>query len=124
WIWVHPVVLSMVASLGLMVDPKQIRFQTPAAKSGRYLVRMGLFKMMKVPCDIEIEEHAPEGRFIPLTQIRNADESTRFVTEMIPLLHLNNTDHSQMIGHIITELVGNVLEHARSGNGATLCAQY
>lgn len=124
WLSLHPLVLSMVAALGLTVDPKRIKFDTPEATSAHYLVRMGLFKMMRVPCEIEIEEHAPEGRFIPLTQIRTSDEASTFVTEMIPLLHLDNPDHAQTIGHIITELVGNVLDHAHSRNGAILCAQY
>jgi two-component sensor histidine kinase len=70
-----------------------------------------------------VKERAPEGRFIPLSQIRTADESTRFVTDMIPLLHLP-PDQARAIGHVVSELLSNVLEHSGSPHGAILCAQY
>lgn len=125
WISLHPVAISMIAALGLTVDPARIRIQETQAKSLPYVVRMGLFDMLKVPCDIKITPRASEGRFIPLTQIRNSDESTRFVTEMIPMLHLHELpEHAKIIGHVISELVGNVLEHAGSPSGAVICAQY
>jgi anti-sigma regulatory factor (Ser/Thr protein kinase) len=73
--------------------------------------------------NVEVIEHEPAGRFIPLTQIKNSKELTDFITEMIPLLHVN-PKHAESISHIITELVRNVLEHSGSPNGAILCAQY
>jgi len=42
---------------------------------------------------------------------------------MIPLLHLEPR-HAEPIGYIVSELARNVLEHARSEQGAILCAQY
>ena len=123
WLSIHPFVLSMTAALGLTIDPKQITFAKPSAKSAHYLVRMGLFKMLNVPCDISIQEHASEGRFIPLTQIHTSEELSKFITEMIPLLH-NEPEQAKTIGHIISELVRNVIEHSESTDGAILCAQY
>jgi anti-sigma regulatory factor (Ser/Thr protein kinase) len=122
WISVHPVVLSMIAALGVSLRPK-IRFEKFEAKSRHYLVRMGLFKMLNIESEITMVEHEPAGRFIPLTQIHTSSELTRFITEIIPLLHLE-PDHAQTIGYIVSELVRNVIEHANSKDGAFLCAQY
>lgn len=123
WIFVHPLVLSMVASLALTVDPSKITCEKVEAKSGHYLERMGLFKFLKKKSGFKVEEHEAAGRFIPLTQIRNSDELTKFLQDMIPLLHLNPKE-AEPIRYIFSELVRNVLEHARSEYGAILSAQY
>jgi anti-sigma regulatory factor (Ser/Thr protein kinase) len=123
WIAVHPAVLSMIAALGLTVKPEKIQCQRFEAASAPYFVRMGLFKLLGIPTDIVIQEHEPAGRFIPLTQIRTADEQTRFITEMIPLLHLDG-EQAKTLGYIFSELIRNVIEHADAENGAILCAQY
>ncbi|MEK7790243.1 MAG: ATP-binding protein, partial [Deltaproteobacteria bacterium] len=88
-----------------------------------YLVRMGLFKLLNIDSEINIIEHEPAGRFIPITQIRTSTELTKFITEMIPLLHLES-DQAKTIGYIVSELVRNVIEHSNATNGALLCAQY
>lgn len=123
WISIHPIVLSMVAALGLMVKPEDIRHEKFEATSRHYLKRMGLFRMLRIDSGIRITEHEPAGRFIPLTQIKTSDELTRFITEMIPLLHLQ-PQQAEPIAYIISELVRNVLEHAHAQNGAILAAQY
>jgi anti-sigma regulatory factor (Ser/Thr protein kinase) len=120
---VHPTVISMVAALGLKVGPRAIRYQKFEARSSHYFVRMGLFKLLRIPTDIAITEHEPAGRFVPLTQMRTSDELSRFITEMIPLLHLE-AEQAKTIGYIVSELVRNVLEHAQADQGAILCAQY
>lgn len=118
----HPVVLAMIAALGVSLRP-EIRFEKCEAKSKHYLVRMGLFKMLNIESEITMVEHESAGRFIPLTQIHTSSELTKFITEMIPLLHLE-PDQAQTIGYIVSELVRNVIEHANSENGAFVCAQY
>ncbi len=123
WIFVHPVVLSMIAALALTVDPAKISCEKIVAKSGHYLVRMGLYKFLQIKHGIHISEHDPSGRFIPLAQIKNSQELTRFITEMIPLLHLEPRQ-MEPIRYIVSELVRNVLEHAEAKNGAVLSAQY
>lgn len=123
WISVHPVVLSMIAALGLTLNPDHIHFDKLEAKSKHYLVRMGLFKILGISSGINVVEHEPAGRFIPITQIKTSNELTKFITEMIPLLHLE-AEQSQTIGYIVSELVRNVIEHAGAQNGALLCAQY
>ena len=123
WISVHPVVLSMIAALGVTLKTESIHCEKLEAKSKHYLVRMGLFKMLHLPSEITVVEHEPAGRFIPLTQIQTSSELTKFITEMIPLLHLN-PEHAKTIGYIVSELVRNVIEHSESERGAILCAQY
>ena len=123
WISIHPMVLSMIAALGVTVDPKNIHCKKLEAKSSPYLARMGLFKTLKIPFDGTFVEHEPAGRFIPITRIRSSDELSRFITDMVPLLHLE-PEQSRTIGYIISELARNVIEHAESEHGAFLCAQY
>lgn len=123
WISVHPVVLSMIAALGLTLKSGSIRCENFTAKSKHYLVRMGLFEILNVTSDIKVVEHEAAGRFIPITQIRTSNELTRFIAEMVPLLHLES-EQAKTIGYIVSELVRNVIEHAQAENGALLCAQY
>lgn len=113
----------MIAAMGLTVKPQNIRCEDFEAKSTHYLVRMGLFKMLNVSSNITIVEHEPAGRFIPLVQIRTSEELTKFITEMIPLLHLE-PEQATTLGYIVSELVRNVIEHAEAPNGAILCAQH
>jgi anti-sigma regulatory factor (Ser/Thr protein kinase) len=70
-----------------------------------------------------ITEHEPAGRFIPLTQIRDSKSLTKFIEDMIPLLHLD-PKHSEPIKYIISEIVRNVLEHSGSTHGAIVAAQF
>ena len=123
WVSVHPVVLSMIAALGLRVKPSDINCEKLETKSKHYFARMGLFDFLNIKSGITLTEHEPTGRFIPLTQISKAGELTKFITDMIPLLHIN-PKQSETINHIVTELVRNVLEHSGSKYGAVLCAQY
>lgn len=123
WIAIHPVVLSMITALGLTVRPENISCQKLEAKSRHYLVRMGLFRMLGIEPGINIVEHEPAGRFIPITRIRTSEELSSFIAEMIPLLHLER-EQSRTIGYIVSELARNVLEHSGSERGAVVCAQY
>ncbi|MFZ2975001.1 MAG: hypothetical protein WA055_00020 [Candidatus Moraniibacteriota bacterium] len=123
WISIHPVVLSMIAALGLTIEPNNIICNTLTAKSAHYLERMGLFKFLGISSGINIHEHESAGRFIPLTQIKNSDELSRFITEMIPLLHLQ-PNQVDPIRYVVSELVRNVIEHSLSKNGAIVSAQY
>lgn len=123
WISVHPVVLSLVAALGLPVEPKNIRYEKFTAKSGHYFERMGLFDFLGIKSDMQIEKHESAGRFIPLTQIKNSHELTNFISEMVPLLHVEPVQ-ADSIKYVVSELVRNVLEHSQSKTGAIVSAQY
>lgn len=123
WVNVHPAVLTMIAALAKTVEPKNISINDITATSGHYLDRMGLFDILGKNSPYSISEHEPAGRFIPLTQIRTPDEQTKFITEMIPLLHLS-PQQADAIKYTVGELVRNVLEHSNAENGAFVAAQY
>ncbi len=123
WLSLHPVVLCMVASLGLEMGTEKIKCEKLEAKSKHYLERMGLLKLLEIKNKKSIKEHESAGRFIPLTQIKNSKLLSEFITEMIPLLHLE-PKQAEPIKYIISELVRNVLEHSEAKKGAMVCAQY
>ncbi|MFH1683066.1 MAG: ATP-binding protein [Candidatus Woesearchaeota archaeon] len=123
WISIHPLVLSMVAALGLNLSPDKIDFENLEAKSKHYLERMGLFKILEIKSRIKIKEHEPAGRFIPLSKIKDSAGLTEFITEMVPLLHLE-PKQAEPIRYVVSELVRNVLEHSKAKDGALVAAQY
>jgi anti-sigma regulatory factor (Ser/Thr protein kinase) len=123
WVNIHPAVLTMLAALGKTVEPSKIVFDDVTATSGHYLARMGLFEALGKESPYKIDEHEPAGRFIPLTQIRTQAEQTKFITDMIPLLHLE-ANQVDPIKYAVGELVRNVLEHASAEHGAFVAAQY
>ncbi len=123
WISIHPVVLAMVAALGLKIDSANISFEKLEATSKHYLERIGLFKLLGLKSGIIITEHEAAGRFIPLAKITSSEEVSSFITDMVPLLHLE-PHQADPIKYIISELVRNVFEHSCSNVGAILCAQF
>lgn len=124
WVFVHPLAVSMVAALGLKVGKNNVTFARSQARSMHYFERMGLFNMLGIPSGITIEEHEEAGRFIPVTQIRTSAEQSKFIEDVIPLLHLEKQYQVQTIVYVLGELVRNVIEHADAEFGAMVCAQY
>ena len=122
WINVHPAMLTFAATLALKAD-KNVCFTPLTARSAPYLDRMGLFNFTNQTSPFTITHKEEAGRFIPLTQIRNASEQSRFVSDMIPLLHLP-PEKTNPIKYVVGELVRNVLEHACAKDGAIVAAQY
>ena len=123
WIQVHPMVLSMIAALGLKVGPSNITCEQLKAKSKHYLEMMKLFDFLGIKSGMKITEHESAGKFVPLQQIKDSKTQTKFITDMIPLLHLDSK-HAEPLRYIMTELIRNVIEHSLSGDGAIVCAQY
>jgi len=125
WVSVHPMVIAMVAALGKDISPDKIKVEAFEARSKHYFERIGLFKFLGKDSGISITVHDPSGRFIPLTKIKNSTQQTKFLTEMIPLLHLaDNPKQAEPIQYIVGELVRNVIEHSQAKDGAIVCAQY
>ena len=125
WVAVHPVVLAMTACLATKVRASGGRVtgyatQVPAIN---YLLRMGLFDFLRIDPQQEIREHEQAGRFIPLTQIRSANELRESITSLIPLLHAPPAV-ADPIKYVFSEMVRNSLEHSQSQIGAFVCAQY
>src|SRR3989344_2093941 len=123
WINVHPALLTLVASLAMQVGKNNVKFDQLTASSGSYLDRMGLFNFTTQHSPYNINKKEESGRFIPLTVIKNSTEQSKFITDMIPLLHLP-ADKTDSIKYTIGELVRNVLEHSLSEDGAIVAAQY
>lgn len=123
WMSIHPMVLAMIAALGIKTDPSKIACEKLEARSKHYLKRMRLFDFLRVKSGITMKEHEPAGRFVPLTQIKDSAALTKFITEVTPLLHLE-PKNAEPIRYIMSELIRNVLEHSLSKYGAIVCAQY
>jgi hypothetical protein len=90
YVSVHPVALAMAAAAAQRVrDTGGTITADLAASDGsvRYITRMKLTDALDVAPDLPMVEHAPEGRFIPLTQIRTQDDLNDFIRQMVPLLH-------------------------------------
>jgi len=120
WINVHPVVLTLVTVMAMRAGKDNVKFENLTATSGSYLDRMGLFEFTSQESPHKKEE---TGRFIPVTLIKNATEQSKFITDMIPLLHLP-VDKTDAIKYTLGELLRNVLEHSESNVGAVVAAQY
>ena len=125
WMSVHPVALAMITALGMTVPKGNVYFDDINAASGHYLQRMGLFELLGVENIRHITERDPSGRFVPLTVVKTAAEQTKFVTDIMPLLHLDKApEQAEAIRYVVSELLRNVLEHAEAPNGAIVAAQY
>lgn len=124
WTSLHPIVLSMLATLGMTVKPESIHHRIES-KSGHYLERMGLFRMWGIESGISIVEHEESGRFIPLTCVRTEKELSNIIENISPLFHLDAyPEQADTMRYIIDEITRNVIEHADAENGAIVCAQY
>lgn len=121
----HPVALAIAACAGATATHQgwKTTGSVPNVSSAPYLVRMKLFDYLGVKSPRKIEEHEEAGRFVPLTQIRTAQDLRQTIANLIPLLHTNPAV-ADPIRYVVSELGRNVLEHANSPVGGFVCAQY
>lgn len=113
----------LAASLAVKVGKMNCEIVGKVPDTGLYLDRMGLYKLTKTKSPFSYNMKEPAGRFVPISIIKTAQQQSDFVTDMIPLLHLSE-QNSRIIKYIVSELIRNVLEHAKSGSGAIVAAQY
>lgn len=124
WTSLHPVVLSMIAALGMTVKPERIRHKIES-KSGHYLERMGLFRIWGIDSGRHVKEHEEAGRFIPLTIVRTEEELSKLLENIIPIFHLANyPEQADTMRYIVDEVTRNVIEHAGLHASALVCVQY
>jgi len=125
WVAVHPAVLAFTACVADHVSRAggSHRGNVYPIRSLPYLIRMGLFEHVHIDYGRDIEAHEEAGRFIPIRHIQTTKELSDFIVNVIPLLHAEPTQ-VEPIRYVISELVRNVLEHARAPGGAFLCAQF
>lgn len=124
WVNANPAQLALTAALALKVGKQNAKILGAVPSSALYIDRMGLYEYVDTPSPFKNYNHKdPAGRFVPITIIKTSDDQSRFVTDIIPLYHLD-AKNSQILSYIIGELVRNVLEHSSSRNGAIVAAQY
>lgn len=123
WVTVHPANLVLAAALALRVGRRSASIVGSVPGTGVYLDRMGLYEFVHTPSPFTYNKKEETGRFVPITVIKTAEEQSRFIADMVPLLHLSE-ENATIVKYILGELVRNVLEHARSPYGAIVAAQY
>jgi len=125
WVFVHPAVLALTACAAELVNVSGGTFvgEIPNIRSLAYLVRMKLFDYVRLQPPIEIFAHEEAGRFIPLTQIKTADDLRNAIANLVPLLHAEK-EVADPIKYVFSEMVRNALEHSGSPVGAFVAAQY
>ena len=123
WVTVHPANLVIAAALAIKVGKDHTEIIGDVPDTGRYLDRMGLYGLTKTPSTFTFDRKEPAGRFGPIKVLKTADDQSRFIADMVPLLHLSE-ENTTIIKYIIGELVRNVLEHSYAKDGAVVAAQY
>lgn len=123
WVTVHPANLVLVAALAKKVGRANCVIIGKVPETGRYLDRMGLYALTKTPSPFIYHKKEESGRFVPIKVIKTAEDQSRFITDMVPLLHLSEKN-AIVVKYIIGELVRNVLEHSFAKDGAIVAAQY
>lgn len=122
WTSMNPAQLVLAAALAVKVGKTNTRIIGTLPASVAYLTHMGLYDFISTPSPIQ-DKAEPSGRFVPITSIKTSFDQTKFITDIIPLLHLNEKN-SRILSYLIGELVRNTLEHAYSKDGAFVAAQY
>jgi anti-sigma regulatory factor (Ser/Thr protein kinase) len=123
WITVHPANLVLAAALAISVGKKNAEIIGQVPATGIYLDRIGLYDLTKTPSPFMYHKKEEAGRFVPIKVIKNSRDQSRFITDMIPLLHLSERN-ATVVKYIIGELVRNVLEHSFAADGAIVAVQY
>lgn len=123
WTNVHPAGIVFAVALALRAGKEKSEIIGRVPPSAAYLDRMGLYNFVKTPSPFTVHAKEESGRFVPITVIKTSDDQSRFISNMIPLLHLSE-EKTDVIKYIIGELVRNTLEHSLAENGAIVAAQY
>lgn len=123
WVTVHPANLVLTAALAMKVGQNNTEIIGNVPETGRYLDRMGLYKLTRTSSPFIYKRKEEAGRFVPIKVIKDSESQSRFISDMIPLLHLSEKN-ATVVRYIIGELVRNVLEHSFAKDGAIVAAQY
>lgn len=123
WITAHPANIALTAALALKVGRENAKMVGSVPESGLYLDRIGLYDFLSTKSPFEYKRKEAAGRFVPISVIRTSEEQTRFIADMIPLLHVSERS-ARIIKYVLGELIRNVLEHSFSKQGAIVVAQY
>lgn len=123
WVTVHPANLVLTAALAIKVGKKNSEIVGKIPNTGRYLDRMGLYTLTNTKSPFSYHKKEEAGRFVPIKILKTSGDQSRFITDIVPLLHLSE-DNATIVKYVIGELVRNVLEHSYTKTGAIVAAQY
>lgn len=116
----HPAHLALIAALATEVGSGRV---TISGEIPLHLRDMGLDNFTTPVEYSDAAKKEPAGRYIPISIIHTSADQSRFIADMIPLLHLSE-ESATIVKYIIGELVRNVLEHSVSSYGAIVAARY
>lgn len=119
----HPAHLALAAALAVKVGKGNATILKKVPKSAYILDQMGLYDFLSTTSPFKNTPPEQSGRYIPLRVIKTPQDQSKFVADVVPLLHLPEKK-AKIIRYIIGELVRNVLEHSHSQGGAIVAAKY
>ena len=120
----HPVHLVLLVSLAMKVGKENVRLSGNIEEIEERLYRYGIFDFVSnLPSKNYDKEKELSGSIIPITLIRTAKEQSKFIADLVPLLHLKEHD-AKIVKYIFGELIRNVLEHSFARDGAVVAARY
>ena len=126
WVHMDPMALAMTAAWGGWCKRKGLSFEIEnlGGTHASYAARMRLFHHLDIPYVARLEEKEEAGRFMPLTNVRDANDLNKVIGNVSALLHLDKEPNGlAAVRYCVSELVRNVLEHSGSPEGGFVCAQ-
>lgn len=89
-----------------------------------YGFRFGLADYLGIQNPSPVTEHEEAGRFVPLKRIRNSEDLSELLAQLVTLLHLSEEpEHAKAVLYAMSEMVRNTLEHSEAQAGAVVAAQ-
>lgn len=126
WLHMDPMSLAMTAAWGGWCQRNNIplEIENLADTHATYAARMKLFQHLGISFVPAMDEKEEAGRFMPITNVKSADDVNKIIGNVSALLHLDKEPNGlAALRYCISELVRNVLEHSGSPEGAYVCAQ-
>lgn len=123
WITVHPAILVFTTALAMRAGKSRSHIVGSLPSSAASLSKMGFFDFVSTHNPFNNSNLESSGKYIPISLINSQADQSRFISDMVPLLHLSE-DKSTIIKYVIGELIKNTLEHSLSQGGALVAAQY
>ena len=125
--FITPGMLVMIASWGLEMRLRQIRFVIRGRKEIlHYLGRMGFHQALGATL-LNVPHYVPAGRFLPLQVVADSRAQTCAVDAMCELI-LKQFDNARILlpafEWVVNELTDNVFIHAQTLTSCVLAAQY
>jgi hypothetical protein len=106
WCHLQPWVLSSLGAWSIAARREGTRITVINAKRAVYAWRFGLHRYLGVDPGAAVpSEHEEAGRFVPLRTISNSAELARLLADIVPLLHLSDSDEAKAVQYVLSEMV-------------------